>query len=64
MHAVNREELKGLARVLNLPIFYPNLGMFTFKTRLKFNIMVKKMNKFASLRFMLKVVVVYIRTSS
>jgi hypothetical protein len=25
MRAVNREELKGLPRVLNLPIFYPNL---------------------------------------
>jgi hypothetical protein len=48
MRAVNREELKGLARVLNLPIFYPNLWMFTFKTRPKFNTNVKKMNKFAS----------------
>ena len=42
MRAVNCEELKGLARVLNLPIFYPNLWMFTFKTRPKFNIMGKK----------------------
>jgi hypothetical protein len=40
MRAVNREELKGLARILNL--FYTNLWMFTFKTRPKFNIMVKK----------------------
>jgi hypothetical protein len=42
MRAVNREELKGLPRILNLPIFYPNLWMFTFKTRPKFNINVKK----------------------
>jgi hypothetical protein len=48
MRAVNREELKGLARVLNFPIFYPKLLMFTFKTQLKFNINVKKMNKFVS----------------
>jgi hypothetical protein len=48
MRAVNCEELKGLARVLNLPISYSNLWMFTFKTRPKFNINVKKMNKFAS----------------
>jgi hypothetical protein len=42
MRAVNCEELKGLARVLNLPISYSNLWMFTFKTRPKFNINVKK----------------------
>jgi hypothetical protein len=48
MRAVNCEEPKGLARVLNLPISYSNLWMWTFKTQPKFNINVKKINKFAS----------------